>query len=223
MTNQGTDKMTTPLMTIATEVREAAMWPYEVGGVMTVEVPMDKLEGWATRIEAEAREGTWADLSAHWNAEATTPPAIEPDWVKHGGFPGDYFASLEKPEPAIEAGAFMLVPVRLPALAISEIKDMLEADYGIYDAKARPLWSSLLRIVTGMSLERQISINEQRQATTQPPAPALTVDELEAVDYLQWLLTKQEKPSMFGRMKPSEAWDVISAALRRITQPGGKS
>lgn len=56
------------------------------------------------------------------------------------------------------------VPVRLSALHVSEIKDMIEADYNIYDAKARPLWASLLQIVAGLSIEQQEAINEQRAA-----------------------------------------------------------
>ena len=56
------------------------------------------------------------------------------------------------------------VPVVLPALAVSEIKDMLESEYDMYSIQARPLWASLLTIVAKISLDDQIAIDEQARA-----------------------------------------------------------
>lgn len=72
--------------------------------------------------------------------------------------------------PAAPVGGFVVVPVRLPALAVSEIKDWLEAEYQLYDAKARPFWAGLLKIITGLSIEQQITINENRATAAQPSA-----------------------------------------------------
>ena len=56
------------------------------------------------------------------------------------------------------------VPVVLPALAVSEIKDVLESEYDMYSIQARPLWASLLTIVAKISLDDQIAIDEQARA-----------------------------------------------------------
>ena len=69
---------------------------------------------------------------------------------------------------------WVLVPVRLPADAVSGIKDILESDYDMPSVKARPLWASLLEIVAGLSIEEQEAINEARASlhATNAAAPS---------------------------------------------------
>ena len=57
---------------------------------------------------------------------------------------------------------WVLVPIRLPAEAVSGIKDILESNYNMPSVKARPLWASLLEIIAGLSIEEQEAINEAR-------------------------------------------------------------
>lgn len=77
------------------------------------------------------------------------------------------------PAPQVPEG-MVSVPVRLPALAVSEIKDMLASDYRMHDIQARPMWAEFLRIVAGLSIERQEEINEYRAvAGVAPSTPPL--------------------------------------------------
>lgn len=50
---------------------------------------------------------------------------------------------------------YVLVPVVLPPLAVSEIKDWAEEEHGLHLTQARPFWAELLRIVSGMSVDEQ--------------------------------------------------------------------
>ena len=95
-------------------------------------------------------------------SDATPPP---PDVTLEQAY--DHIAARLKAaqEPVAEVpDRHIAVPVVLTALAVSEIKDMLESEYDMYSIQARPLWASLLTIVAKISLDDQIAIDEQARA-----------------------------------------------------------
>jgi len=217
--------MTTPLMEIVREMRRIAAHDREQAdecrklaerlGIHNgaynellrdkaqYEQSAQRFEKFANRIEAEAREGTWADLSARWNAITATPPAIEPvctceDERQCQGCAGGRAASDARKahrEPAIEAGDGYGTWQRVWDAAM-EASPATQRD----DAK----WARLLGAVFSYAHTR----------TTQPPAPALTVDELKALEYA-------EKLNIEARFAAHHPFVRVCAALRRITQPGG--
>lgn len=70
--------------------------------------------------------------------------------------------AIGKPTTPQPGDGWVLAPVRLPADAVSGIKDILESNYNMPSVKARPLWASLLEIIAGLSIEEQEAINEAR-------------------------------------------------------------
>lgn len=66
-----------------------------------------------------------------------------------------------------------LVPIVLPPLAVSEIKDLLESEYQCHLTQCRPLWASLLKIVAGLSIESQERLFVAERGRAPAPLPAL--------------------------------------------------
>jgi hypothetical protein len=64
------------------------------------------------------------------------------------------YTSPQPAQPSVQVSK-VTMPVRLPPLAVSEIKDMLAREYGLFDFKARPLWAQMVKILAGISIEEQ--------------------------------------------------------------------
>jgi hypothetical protein len=78
-------------------------------------------------------------------------------------------ASPSAPRVGVPEG-YVAVPIYLPALAVSEIKDIIARDYGLHSTPARPLWAKLLEIVHGISVDDQVAFVEARFAAA-PEVP----------------------------------------------------
>lgn len=66
---------------------------------------------------------------------------------------------------------YVLVPIILPPLTVSGIKDVLAVEHGIHSEQARPLWASLLSVVAGLPVEQQEALYAAERGCAPAPLP----------------------------------------------------
>jgi hypothetical protein len=75
----------------------------------------------------------------------------------------------ESNPPVAAPDGYVLAPVILRPLAVSEIKDAMEVEFNFHIDQARPLWARLLEIAAGIPLDEQERIHDD--ARCRAPAP----------------------------------------------------
>lgn len=98
---------------------------------------------------------------------------------------------VTQPAAAVVPDGYVLVPVILPPLAVSKIKDHLAEEHQLHSAKARPLWARLLEIVNGISVSDQedlfVAENQRAPAPIFRAPPVADADLMLHPSTLKWL------------------------------------
>lgn len=94
--------------------------------------------------------------------------------------PGNLPAATIPPMQLLQG--YVLAPVILTPLAVSQIKDVMETEFDLHIDQARPLWARLLEIAAGIPLAEQERMHVGEASRAPTPVVALLARLTDALD-----------------------------------------